>query len=53
MLNDLREGIAVIPIEAGHCPHDEVPNEVAEAMKSWMRLQFVGKRRRASNLRQA
>lgn len=39
MLGDLRKDITVSPIDAGHCPHDEVPSEVAEAMHKWMRLQ--------------
>ena len=36
MLGDLREGITVTPIDAGHCPHDEKPDEVADAIRRWM-----------------
>ena len=36
MLGDLREGITVTPIDAGHCPHDEKPDEVADAISRWM-----------------
>ncbi len=43
MLGELREGITVSPLEAGHCPHDEVPSEVAEAINKWMQQQSVGK----------
>jgi pimeloyl-ACP methyl ester carboxylesterase len=39
MFGELRGGITVAPIDAGHCPHDEAPSEVAEAMHKWMRLQ--------------
>jgi pimeloyl-ACP methyl ester carboxylesterase len=31
----LREGIDVAPIEAGHCPHDELPMEVAQSIADW------------------
>jgi pimeloyl-ACP methyl ester carboxylesterase len=37
MLGDLREGITVTPIDAGHCPHDELPEDVANAIDTWMR----------------
>jgi pimeloyl-ACP methyl ester carboxylesterase len=32
----LREGITMDPINAGHCPHDELPGEVAKSITSWM-----------------
>jgi hypothetical protein len=36
MLGDVREGITVTPIDAGHCPHDELPEDVANAIDTWM-----------------
>ena len=35
-LEQLRAGITASPIEAGHCPHDELPADVAKAISSWM-----------------
>jgi pimeloyl-ACP methyl ester carboxylesterase len=32
----LRNGITTDPISAGHCPHDELPKEVALSMAKWM-----------------
>jgi pimeloyl-ACP methyl ester carboxylesterase len=32
----LREGITMDPIQAGHCPHDELPKEVATSIAKWM-----------------
>lgn len=32
----LREGIEVDPIQAGHCPHDELPDHVAKSIAFWM-----------------
>lgn len=32
----LRDGIDVAPIQAGHCPHDELPREVAKSIADWM-----------------
>jgi hypothetical protein len=32
----LRSGITVDPIQAGHCPHDELPKEVATSIARWM-----------------
>eukprot|EP00977_Amphora_coffeiformis_P002625 scaffold492_cov99-Amphora_coffeaeformis.AAC.3 len=34
-LGALREGIAMSPIQAGHCPHDELPEEVAQSISRW------------------
>ncbi|KAJ1618038.1 hypothetical protein T492DRAFT_892723 [Pavlovales sp. CCMP2436] len=31
----LRPGVTVKLLDAGHCPHDEVPRQVAEEMVSW------------------
>jgi len=36
MLGDLREGIKVDPINGGHCPHDELPAEMAKSISSWL-----------------
>jgi pimeloyl-ACP methyl ester carboxylesterase len=36
MYGALRSGITMHPIQAGHCPHDEVPQQVARAIESWM-----------------
>lgn len=36
LLGALRSGIDVSPITAGHCPHDELPDEVAGAIAAWM-----------------
>ncbi|CAB9517414.1 hydrolase, alpha beta fold family protein [Seminavis robusta] len=35
-LTALREGIEFDPINAGHCPHDELPNDVATSIAKWM-----------------
>jgi pimeloyl-ACP methyl ester carboxylesterase len=32
----LRSGITMDPIQAGHCPHDELPKEVATSIARWM-----------------
>ena len=32
----LRPGITVRELDAGHCPHDEVPEQVAEAILQWL-----------------
>jgi pimeloyl-ACP methyl ester carboxylesterase len=42
MLGDLREGITVTPIDAGHCPHDELPKDVANAIDAWMQAMKIG-----------
>ena len=31
----LRSGITMSPIQAGHCPHDELPSEVAQSISKW------------------
>jgi pimeloyl-ACP methyl ester carboxylesterase len=35
MFRALRKGITISPINAGHCPHDELPSDVASAIVSW------------------
>ena len=35
ILGTLRPGITVDEIEAGHCPHDEVPDAVAKSIAKW------------------
>ena len=32
----LRDGIEFDPINAGHCPHDELPKDVATSIAKWM-----------------
>jgi pimeloyl-ACP methyl ester carboxylesterase len=32
----LRTGITMDPIDAGHCPHDELPGQVAGSISKWM-----------------
>jgi pimeloyl-ACP methyl ester carboxylesterase len=32
----LRDGIRIDPIPAGHCPHDELPDQVARSIAKWM-----------------
>jgi hypothetical protein len=34
-LQQLRPGITGVGIQAGHCPHDEAPDQVADAIASW------------------
>jgi pimeloyl-ACP methyl ester carboxylesterase len=36
MFGDLRSGIDVEDINGGHCPHDELPDEVANAIIKWL-----------------
>jgi pimeloyl-ACP methyl ester carboxylesterase len=38
MFCDLRSGIDMHEIQGGHCPHDELPDEVAKAVISWLQL---------------
>ncbi|GAX24136.1 hypothetical protein FisN_9Hh389 [Fistulifera solaris] len=33
----LRAGVTAVPIQAGHCPHDEVPEIVADEVSKWLR----------------
>ncbi len=35
-LKTLRNGIQVAELQGGHCPHDEIPNDVASAVISWL-----------------
>ena len=35
LLGKLREGITVRPINAGHCPHDELDEDVSSAIAQW------------------
>jgi len=36
LLGELRKGITVQPINAGHCPHDELDEDVARAIGQWL-----------------
>jgi pimeloyl-ACP methyl ester carboxylesterase len=36
MMGTLRKGITIDPIQAGHCPHDEVPEAIASSISKWM-----------------
>jgi pimeloyl-ACP methyl ester carboxylesterase len=47
-LASLREGIDADPIQAGHCPHDEVPVQVAQSIVSWMRRTLSARHARVS-----
>ena len=35
LLGELREGITVRPINAGHCPHDELHEDIAGVIAHW------------------
>ena len=35
MFRALRSGITISPINAGHCPHDELPSDVVDAIIRW------------------
>jgi hypothetical protein len=35
-MGTLRSGITIDPIQAGHCPHDEVPMAVACSINKWL-----------------
>jgi hypothetical protein len=35
-MGTLRRGITIDPIQAGHCPHDEVPMAVASSIHKWL-----------------
>jgi pimeloyl-ACP methyl ester carboxylesterase len=37
MLGSLRKGVKIVPLQGGHCPHDEIPEEVAAAIAEWMK----------------
>lgn len=36
MFGELRDGIKVDPINAGHCPHDELPTDIAKSISTWL-----------------
>lgn len=36
-MKTLRNGIQVAELQGGHCPHDEIPTEVASSIVSWMK----------------
>lgn len=36
-MSTLRKGITFDPIQAGHCPHDEVPEAIASSISKWMK----------------
>ena len=36
MFRELRDGIKVDPINAGHCPHDELEVDVAKSISRWL-----------------
>jgi pimeloyl-ACP methyl ester carboxylesterase len=36
MFGKLRAGIKVDPINGGHCPHDELPSDIAKSILSWL-----------------
>jgi len=36
MFGDLRLGIDVEELNGGHCPHDEIPDEISNAIIKWM-----------------
>ncbi len=36
MLEALRPGITVSRMDAGHCPHDELPDTTAKFISEWM-----------------
>ena len=36
LFGELRKGITVQPINAGHCPHDELDEDVASAIGHWL-----------------
>jgi pimeloyl-ACP methyl ester carboxylesterase len=40
----LRKGIDMDPIDAGHCPHDELPDQVAGSISKWMLATKVQRR---------
>ena len=35
-LGALRDDVTKMPLQAGHCPHDEVPEQVAKSITTWM-----------------
>ena len=36
MFGDLRDGIKVDPINAGHCPHDELEGDISISIAKWL-----------------
>lgn len=40
LLQGLRRDVTVTPINGGHCPHDELPKDMAVAMANWMKEQI-------------
>ena len=37
MLGDLRQGVKAVQLQGGHCPHDEIPEEVAQTISDWLK----------------
>jgi len=37
LLRSLRTGVTISPINGGHCPHDELPKDIASAMSNWIK----------------
>ena len=35
----LRDGVTVVRLSAGHCPHDEVPDQFAQEILSWLKTE--------------
>ena len=36
LLRKLRKGIKIDSLNAGHCPHDELPGDIAKSISKWM-----------------
>jgi pimeloyl-ACP methyl ester carboxylesterase len=55
-IKKLRDGVTVDELQAGHCPHDEVPEEVARSIDNWMkktrseRIAFIASKKKESAL---
>ena len=35
-LGTLREGVKIVQLQGGHCPHDEIPDAVASSISEWL-----------------
>jgi hypothetical protein len=44
----LRKGISIDEIQAGHCPHDELPDEIAKSISTWLTATRVERMARVS-----
>jgi pimeloyl-ACP methyl ester carboxylesterase len=48
-LGSLRDGVKIVPLQGGHCPHDEIPEAVASSISEWMQETRAERKAMAAN----